>query len=546
MSSLIELVEQVNQGEAVDSAALDIYQDSANSAEKFLAHHAAARLGLKRCRTHLLEALEAIGYADEKVLRQYLAVAGFLGQDEAKAAPIARFAESAIERGSIATGIEALSWALRDDAAQGNLWSGDSANQQQIAALYADAAARTGWCQPPELNWNNKQTRVALILGQIADDDAATSAAIALANHLDTKRFKLFVYATEADARREGGFGDTAGGTPSARRGKNALDALDRAKATAWIAPTDTDAATAAKVLADRCVEDKIDVTLFDTAPADAVASLAAHWPISRAKATIRRDAALPGMNLGATIFPDAVAFEREQNTVDDARHIAEGIDPQAAAGDGPKRGNYGIPDSATVLAAVGEAHDIGDEFAATAIDLLRNHGNAILLLIGGGDWSKLKRRFEATGVAKRVGFVGKRRDLARFLKIADVVLAPFPAADPAGVLRAMAAGRPTVAALWGDSPEQSAAATLVGTEAMIAGRDPAAFRDRVAKLIRDPGYRTKLGDTLRQRAEKHFSAAETARSFEHLFDELLQRAAETDGPMSIAPEPTTPKIAAA
>jgi thiamine-monophosphate kinase len=46
MASLMELVERVNKGELVDADQLAIYEDSSNSAEKFLAHHAHAMLDL--------------------------------------------------------------------------------------------------------------------------------------------------------------------------------------------------------------------------------------------------------------------------------------------------------------------------------------------------------------------------------------------------------------------------------------------------------------------------------------------------------------------
>ena len=59
MSSLMELVDRVGKGEMVDPAQLEVYQDSPNSAEKFLAHHAHAMLELRRAHQHMLRSLEA-------------------------------------------------------------------------------------------------------------------------------------------------------------------------------------------------------------------------------------------------------------------------------------------------------------------------------------------------------------------------------------------------------------------------------------------------------------------------------------------------------
>ena len=79
MASLMELIERVNKGELVDPAQLEIYQESSNSAEKFLAHHAHAMLDLRRAQQHMMQSLEAIDYSDQKVLNQFISVSGFLG-----------------------------------------------------------------------------------------------------------------------------------------------------------------------------------------------------------------------------------------------------------------------------------------------------------------------------------------------------------------------------------------------------------------------------------------------------------------------------------
>ena len=51
-----------------DPELLEVYQESPNSAEKFLAHHARAMLDLRRAHQHMLQSLEAIDYSDQKVL----------------------------------------------------------------------------------------------------------------------------------------------------------------------------------------------------------------------------------------------------------------------------------------------------------------------------------------------------------------------------------------------------------------------------------------------------------------------------------------------
>src|SRR3954453_13083035 len=108
MASLMELVERVNKGEQVDSNHLEIYEESANTAEKFLAHHAHAMLDLRAAQQHMLQSLEAIDYSDQKVLNQFVAVSGFLGLTDLRTTPVVKFAACAIARREYALGLEAL------------------------------------------------------------------------------------------------------------------------------------------------------------------------------------------------------------------------------------------------------------------------------------------------------------------------------------------------------------------------------------------------------------------------------------------------------
>src|SRR5216117_3777947 len=112
MASLMELVERVNKDEMIDSESLEMYQESANSAEKFLAHHAHAMLDLRRAQQHMLQSLEAIDYSDQKVLNQFVSISGFLGLTDLRAGPVIKFGACAIGRREYALGLEAIQNAL--------------------------------------------------------------------------------------------------------------------------------------------------------------------------------------------------------------------------------------------------------------------------------------------------------------------------------------------------------------------------------------------------------------------------------------------------
>ncbi|HLL88092.1 MAG TPA: glycosyltransferase [Tepidisphaeraceae bacterium] len=536
MASLMELVDRVNRGELIDSAQLEVYQESPNSAEKFLAHHAHAMLELRRAHQHMLSSLEAIDYADQKVLTQFMSVASFLNQTDMRAGPVVKFGASAIARREYGLGLEAIQNGIAFDLAQGGAYTADRENCQFVATQYGRAAQCIGWAGNAATDWNNKTTTVALVVSGIGDDDGTGRAIRSLAKHLDKARFTLRVYSTEAAVRRDKTqFAQVAYVAGSAKRGEKAIDFLTKNKVNAWLAPTDGDVTAAAKALADQLAADHVDVALFDATQADPIAAVVADWNVARVKINLARRAPLFASGVDCVTYTDPARYEADkdfwQRQGVEAKFVLEGIDvDQAALGAAPQRSAYGIPEQAVVMATSGSNLDesITGEFVDTVINILRAHPHAIYLLIGEGELTWQKRKFEQAGVGKRVGYAGKRKDLPGFLRIADLYLAEFPAANASGVLQAMAMEKPVVAMRYGDSPEQSQAASFVGSEGTV-GRDPAAYIERVSKILREAPYRRKLGNTMRHRVEQHFAYNQTARHLEQLMDQLIQQSTEAE-----------------
>jgi predicted O-linked N-acetylglucosamine transferase (SPINDLY family) len=535
-SSLMELVERVNRGELIEPAQLEVYQDSPNSAEKFLAHHAHAMLDLRRAHQHMLQSLEAIDYSDQKVLSQFISISTFLGHNDLRAQAVVRFGSSAIARREYALGLEAIASGMSADLLAGGSYTADRENCQFVATQYARAAQGIGWTSPDTFDWNNKQTKVALIVSSIADDDATGRAVRSIAKYYDAKRFSLSVYVTDAAARREKAtFAQAIYGLPSAKRGKETLEFLARLKVPVWIAPVDGDVVHATQELANQLVADQTDVAIIDATQADPVAAVVADWDVARVKINLVRRSPLYAAGIDSVTYLDQNRFDTDKDAWAragvESNFILEGIDIDEATGPAPHRSAYGIPDQAIVLAtaAVDLDRSMSGEFVETMINILRAHPHAIYLLIGEGDLAWQKRKFESAGVGKRVGYAGKRKDLPSFLRIADLYLTEFPAAGATGVLQAMAMERAVVAMRWGDTAEQSQAAGFVGSEATISGRDTAAYIERVSKIIREPHYRAKLGKTMRARVEQHFAFAQTARHIEQLIDQLIQQTSEAE-----------------
>jgi len=537
MASLMELVDRVNRGETIDSEMLRVYQGSANSAEKFLAHHAQAMLDLRRAHQHILQSLEAIDYSDQKVLNQFISVSGFLGLSDGRAQPLIRFGGSAIARREYALGLEAIQNGISYDLRHGGAYAADRENGQFVAIQYDRAALGIGWSSGEVRKWNNKQTRIAYVVSSLADDEECARAVRSFARHHDATRFKLHVYSTKAGVRRDRQqFGQTSYSLSSARRGAQTLESLSRQKVETWVGPTEGDLVAAAKALANQLIEDRVDVVIFDATQADSIAAVVAQWDVARVKANLCRRSPLYASGLSIIIYTDRVRFDSDKDYWAgrgvDSKFVLEGIDIDEDFGPVPQRAAYGIPEQAMVLATSSADLDrtICEEFIDTIIHLLRAHPHAVYLLIGEGELSWQKRKFESAGVGKRVGYAGRRKDLPAFLRIADVYLAEFPGSSAAGVLQAMAVEKPVVTMHWGESPEQSQAAAFVETEHTVGGRDPATYLERVSRMIRDSAYRQKLGRAMRARVEEHFAYSQTARHIEQLCERLIQQTGDGRG----------------
>src|SRR5437762_14098056 len=140
MASLMELIERVNKGELIDPAVLEIYEESSNSAEKFLAHHAHALLDLRRAQHHMLQSLEAIDYSDQKVLNQFVSVSAFLGQSDMRACPVIKFGSCAIARREYSPGREAIANGVSYDLQHSGAYTGHREHCLHIGGQYDRAA----------------------------------------------------------------------------------------------------------------------------------------------------------------------------------------------------------------------------------------------------------------------------------------------------------------------------------------------------------------------------------------------------------------------
>ncbi len=241
---------------------------------------------------------------------------------------------------------------------------------------------------------------------------------------------------------------------------------------------------------------DRIDAVIYDTTQADAAAALTACWPVARAKINLCRTTPLYAGDISTILYSDASRHAASKNFWNErnvqSRYLFEGAATPRSA---QSRPDWGIPAGAAVLAAAGNFLD--EEFVEVVIETLTSHRQAIFLVIGAGDFSRQKQRFERAGVSGRVGYTAD----FDVLSICDVYLASDQEARSDGILAAMALAKP-----------------------VLIGRPGEVYARRLAKLIRNPQQRRTLGQTMQQEFQKNYSARHMAQQIEQLCEALLHK----------------------
>ncbi|HEY0009838.1 MAG TPA: glycosyltransferase, partial [Tepidisphaeraceae bacterium] len=383
-----------------------------------------------------------------------------------------------------------------------------------------------GWFPPGPCDWNNAQLKIGYLTSAVADDEAAGRMLMGLSKHLDAKEVKLHVYSTEAAVRREKqSFGQGPFVAASGKRGKETLDTMQRRKVAFWSAALDHDLATCAKELASQIFRDQIDVLIVDANLADPIAAVVSQWPVARAKLNLVRRTPLLGGGMNGAVYVES-ALHRADSSAWAKRSvmshfIQEGVEAPADSAAAPQRSAFGIPDQSIILATVANEADgtMSDDFIDAIVNSLRQHPLSVLLVAGENDGGTLKRRLDAAGLGKRVGFAGKRKDICEFLRMADVYLTPFPRCTATGTLAAMAAGR-AVVALAGDAEDPQSPVSILGEE--FVSEDTGSYLDRVGRLVRDPALRAKTGEEMKSRAIETFGFEHTAAAIEQICRDLL------------------------
>jgi glycosyltransferase involved in cell wall biosynthesis len=133
---------------------------------------------------------------------------------------------------------------------------------------------------------------------------------------------------------------------------------------------------------------------------------------------------------------------------------------------------------------------------------------------------AKLEEEVARAGLVEQVKFLGWIDDIGSVLSRWDVFVMPsLEEGFPIAAMDAMAGGLPVVATAVGGVPE------LIEDEKsgwLVPPRDVEALASRLRLLLGDPDLRHSVGAAAYARVRDHFSAAQMARGFGQLYDELL------------------------
>jgi len=139
--------------------------------------------------------------------------------------------------------------------------------------------------------------------------------------------------------------------------------------------------------------------------------------------------------------------------------------------------------------------------------------------IFDGGDAyeSQLHQLTADLGLTERVLFTGHREDLPRVLPALDL-LVHCSDAEPFGrvLIESMAASRPVVAFDDGGVPE---VVVRNDTGLLVPPGDEDALAAAIIELLCDRKRRLQMGNAGRQRVEQHFTAAQTARGIEAVYE---------------------------
>lgn len=148
------------------------------------------------------------------------------------------------------------------------------------------------------------------------------------------------------------------------------------------------------------------------------------------------------------------------------------------------------------------------------------------MIVAGNGDLAHYEAEAQRLGVADRVTFPGWQDEpaVARLLETADLLVLPSQAENqPISILNAMSGALPVVASNVGAIPEMVEDGR---SGVLVAPGDPIALAAALARLVKDPAERDRMGRRGEEIFRARFQLDETIRRFRELYLSLWHQPA--------------------
>jgi len=219
-------------------------------------------------------------------------------------------------------------------------------------------------------------------------------------------------------------------------------------------------------------------------------------------------------------------AIRKENADPKRVRVIYNGVDMERYHPGPPEEAlarELGIPAGVPVIGMIANFFVYkGHAEVVRAAAILRGQGLEFTLLFVGrdGDASEeVRRRIREAGLTERVRFAGSRPDVPGLLRLCDVfVSASYEEGFSNSILEAMSSGRAIVATRVGGTPEQ----IEDGVTGLLAQpRDPEALALALARVLREPDLRSRLGAAAREAVGHRFSLDRLAERISNLYREV-------------------------
>lgn len=428
------------------------------------------------------------------------------------------YGQRAIEQGLFDIGLEAMQLGLIHDRT-GVIYHNAPRLIQSIEHYETVAQNLARYPRRPRRT-GDSLLRIGMLVANLIDHFVAYSnRVIHFARHLDTERFRLFVYCSEGFALRSHQLPMLMAAKPTSDAAPVYLQELNARGIPVHIAQTDTSIALSASAIARRIQDDQIDILIHQSSP-----QIPLDWLVTRlasvpAKLHIHIGTSIYQRELDVTLFDNAINMKREAATwpayAGRQTLLRRGPDIDAFDAVAPMdRNSAGIPENAILIGTMSNhlAERLSPAYLNVMKDVLQAEPDAWLAAIGGRVPAHVVDCFKKAGVSGRVRYLPQQTQPAAALKMLDIYVNEFPAGGSQSVVEAMVCGRPVVAMRCGNTHHESVGADIVGPPSAIETYDLLAFRDLILAWIRNPIQRRQVGAALRQRAEREFSIKDYVR----------------------------------